>query len=87
IVLFEISAEARHLSSPVMTTSNSSSCGVSLVEDEEYLLTGMYYDRNFLTSNCGQVTDDEQEGIFDRGPMKWKNVNAEFLANLGSFKC
>uniref|UniRef100_A0A0K0DBQ3 NTR domain-containing protein n=1 Tax=Angiostrongylus cantonensis TaxID=6313 RepID=A0A0K0DBQ3_ANGCA len=87
VKLFKISAEARHLSSPVMTTSNSSSCGVSLVEDEEYLLTGMYYDRNFLTSNCGQVIDDEQEGIFDRGPMKWKNVNAEFLANLGSFKC
>ncbi|VDM52027.1 unnamed protein product [Angiostrongylus costaricensis] len=87
VKLFKISAEALRLSSPVMTTSVWSSCGVSLVEDEEYLLAGNYYDGNFLTSNCGQVIDDEQEGFFGRGPMKWENVTAEFLASLGSFKC
>uniref|UniRef100_A0A0K0D5U6 Glyoxal_oxid_N domain-containing protein n=1 Tax=Angiostrongylus cantonensis TaxID=6313 RepID=A0A0K0D5U6_ANGCA len=70
-----------------MAPSESSACGITLDENEEYLLAGAYSGGDFVTSRCGQVVDDDQPGAFDGGPMKWQNITADFLADVNSFKC
>ncbi|KAJ1351354.1 TIMP metallopeptidase inhibitor 2 [Parelaphostrongylus tenuis] len=87
VKLFKAPAETTRLSSLVAPASEPSTCGITLYENEEYLLSGNYSNGIFLTSSCGQVVDDDQAGVFDEGPMIWKNINKDFLADVVSFKC
>ncbi|PIO68423.1 hypothetical protein TELCIR_09789 [Teladorsagia circumcincta] len=71
----------------VLTSSESSACGISLGNGSEYLLSGSFYNGLFHTSTCGQIVTDDPNDNYSGGLMEWDDVSANFLSRLKSFTC
>ncbi|EYB85437.1 hypothetical protein Y032_0298g1760 [Ancylostoma ceylanicum] len=71
----------------VLTSSESSACGLVLETKKEYLLSGSYYDGEYHTSSCFQVVTDDPADSFSGNLMEWKHVTPGFEMRLNSFEC
>ncbi|RCN26347.1 hypothetical protein ANCCAN_27927 [Ancylostoma caninum] len=87
IKIYRNSNETCRLSNYVLTSSESSACGLDLEVRREYLLSGSYYDGEYHTSSCFQVVTDDPADGFSGNLMEWKDVTPGFEMRLSSFEC
>ncbi|ETN69140.1 hypothetical protein NECAME_05357 [Necator americanus] len=87
IQTYKSSSGVHNMYSYVLTSSESSACGLVLDVGKEYLLSGTFYNGEYHTSTCFQVVTDDPADNFSGNLMEWKDVTSAFENRLHSFQC